>query len=331
MKIIKINIALLLVLIVGSKQANAQIDPHFSQYYAYPLLLNPALTGVVDGDYRIGLNAKQQWGNVNSGYLTGAASFDMAPVKQLAFGATVINQNAGDLDFNYLNALASASYRLVVGNKGSSILNFGLQLGLINKSFDSSKLRLGSQFDPSSGYNPGFPLNENFSSSNSLMPDVNAGFMFFDGALDKKINVFFGGSVGHLNRPVDDFLGESVHIPMKFTGHGGARYTLNRNLSITPNALYMRQGTAHEISAGAYAEMMLNAQANLLFGANYRMDDAAVAYFGLNIKNMVIGLSYDVNTSSLNQATNYNGGLELSLTFTSRKQLIGPNFFCPRL
>ncbi|MEO6498226.1 MAG: type IX secretion system membrane protein PorP/SprF, partial [Mucilaginibacter sp.] len=33
-------------------KVQAQVDPHFSQYYANPLWLNPALTGVIDGDLR---------------------------------------------------------------------------------------------------------------------------------------------------------------------------------------------------------------------------------------------------------------------------------------
>jgi len=76
---------------------------------------------------------------------------------------------------------------------------------------------------------------------------------------------------------------------------------------------------------------MLNTESDLLFGSNYRVDDSAIAFLGIHIKSMVIGLSYDFNTSGLNRATNSRGGLELSVSFTSRKGIIGPNFFCPRL
>lgn len=43
----------LLILFSGSK-ANGQVDPHFSQYYMYPHWLNPALTGAINGNYRVG-------------------------------------------------------------------------------------------------------------------------------------------------------------------------------------------------------------------------------------------------------------------------------------
>ncbi|RYE11728.1 MAG: type IX secretion system membrane protein PorP/SprF, partial [Sphingobacteriales bacterium] len=57
---LKIYVAVLGLLLCTAKSF-AQTDPHFSQYYANPLYLNPALTGVIDGDYRATVNFKQQW------------------------------------------------------------------------------------------------------------------------------------------------------------------------------------------------------------------------------------------------------------------------------
>ncbi|RZL32589.1 MAG: type IX secretion system membrane protein PorP/SprF, partial [Pedobacter sp.] len=102
-------------------------------------------------------------------------------------------------------------------------------------------------------------------------------------------------------------------------------------LDITPNFIYIKQGDAQEIAAGAYAQMMLSPESDLLVGSNYRVDDAAIAFLGIHHKSMVFGVSYDFNTSSLNRATGSRGGLELSVSFTSRKGIVGPNFFCPRL
>ncbi|PYF70026.1 PorP/SprF family type IX secretion system membrane protein [Pedobacter nutrimenti] len=312
-------------------KVSAQIDPHFSQYYANPLWLNPGLTGVTDGEYRFNLNVKQQWGSLSNGYLTGGASFDMAPVKNFAFGAMILNQNAGDISYNNLSALVSGAYRIRFGQEGTNIINFGIQAGILNRSFDVSKITTGSQFNPVTGYDGSVLINENFSAHNTLVPDVNAGAMYFDGSPDQTINTFLGVSVNHLTRPVDKFLGSNVKMPMRYTAHGGARIKVSDILDITPNGIYMKQGNSREIAAGAYAQMMLNNESDLMFGANYRVDDAAIAFFGLHIKNMVFGLSYDFNTSSLNRATGSKGGLELSISFTSKKGISGPNFFCPRL
>jgi type IX secretion system PorP/SprF family membrane protein len=314
-----IMIVSMAVCLLGITRVNAQIDPHFSQYYANPLWLNPGLTGVINGDYRVSLNAKQQWSSISNSYLTAGASFDMAPTKNLAFGGMVLNQTAGALNYNYLSALASAAYRVRFGQAGLNIVNFGIQAGILNKSFDPSKITTGSQFN-GGVYDPTMPTNETFSSSNTLVPDVNFG-----------VNIFAGAAANHLTRPVDRFLGNDVRIPIRATFHGGARIKISDALDITPNALYMRQGTARESMLGAYAQYFINPEANLLFGSNYRKDDAAVVYFGMQLKNVNFGLSYDINTSNLSRATGSRGGLELSVSFTSRKGIAGPNFFCPRL
>ncbi|GGH16400.1 MULTISPECIES: PorP/SprF family type IX secretion system membrane protein [Pedobacter] len=327
---LKIYVAVLGLLLYTAKSF-AQTDPHFSQYYANPLYLNPALTGVIDGDYRATVNFKQQWSALNSSFLTGGASFDMAPKKNFAFGATILNQRAGELDFNYLSALVSGSYRLRFGAEGLQMVSFGLQAGVINRSFDFSQARFGNQFNPISGYDGGMMSGETLSSQSSLVPDVNAGVMFFDGNPNKSVNVFLGASAAHLTRPMDRFSGSNSRIPIRFTAHGGARIKASELLDIVPNALFMYQGNTNEVSFGAYAQLNVNPSANILFGGNYRNKDAAIAFVGLQLKNMVFGLSYDINTSSFNRASNSNGGLELSISLIGRNGIIGPNFFCPRL
>jgi type IX secretion system PorP/SprF family membrane protein len=331
MKITKIKAAIIGVLALVANSAFAQIDPHFSQYYANPLWLNPALTGVTDGSFRANINAKQQWSNLNDGYLTVGASFDAAPTKNFAFGGIIINQRAGAVAYNQLSALASASYRIRFGQAGDKIINFGLQAGIINKSIDLSRVTLGSQYNPNVGYDGAMPFDEAFAAENFTAPDANAGVMFFDAADYKMVNVFVGGSVAHLNRPRDRFVGGNSKLPMRFAAHGGARIKINNMFGITPNALYLSQGSANQFAVGAYAQMMLNNETDVLFGSNYRVDDAAIAFLGFHIKSMVFGVSYDFNTSDLNRATGSKGGLELSISFTGKKGIVGPNFFCPRL
>lgn len=320
-----------LLLSVSALNLQAQTDPHFSQYYAHPLWLNPALTGVIDGDYRASVNIKEQWGAISNAYLTGAASFDVAPTKNFAYGATILNQHAGELDFNYLTALLSGSYRVRFGQTGLQTVSFGLQAGFVHRSFDLSQGRFGNQFNPVTGSDGSISSGESLSSTSSFVPDINAGIMYFDGNPDQNANVFFGASAAHLNRPVERFFDNSTRTPIRFTAHGGARIRASEMLDIVPNALVMYQGNTNEISVGAYAQFMVSNQSNILFGGNYRVKDASIAFVGLQFKNMVFGLSYDVNTSALRRASNSSGGLELSISLIGRNGIIGPNFFCPRL
>ena len=54
-------------------------DVHFTQYFTSPLTLNPANTGLVNCDWRVSGNYRDQWSSVNStGYQTATISYDMA-------------------------------------------------------------------------------------------------------------------------------------------------------------------------------------------------------------------------------------------------------------
>ncbi|RYF55822.1 MAG: type IX secretion system membrane protein PorP/SprF, partial [Cytophagaceae bacterium] len=157
----KLIIIISLLLQIGAvSQTWAQIDPHFSQYYAYPLYLNPALTGVINGDLRVNGNFKNQYANINNAYQTGALSLDYRPTEKVGLGFNVINQAAGDIGYNYFAAYTSLGYAISVSNDGYKKVSFGINAGLINRSFDATRAQFGSQFNPGSGFDPTLPSNE---------------------------------------------------------------------------------------------------------------------------------------------------------------------------
>ena len=61
-------------------KAKAQ-DPHFSQFFASPLTLNPAFTGKFDGSWRLAANHRDQWPSIPKAYVTTSASFDFPILK----------------------------------------------------------------------------------------------------------------------------------------------------------------------------------------------------------------------------------------------------------
>ncbi|MEO9210409.1 MAG: type IX secretion system membrane protein PorP/SprF, partial [Ginsengibacter sp.] len=77
MKLFSIFIFLFLFL---SFQLKAQ-DPHFSQFFASPLTLNPALTGKFDGDLRVAGNYRNQWPTLDNYYRTFSVSVDFDILK----------------------------------------------------------------------------------------------------------------------------------------------------------------------------------------------------------------------------------------------------------
>src|ERR1700743_2306155 len=197
----KLIIIALLLQIGVVIQSTAQVDPHFSQYYANPLWLNPALTGVINGDSRLNANYKNQWADINNAYETGALSADFRTTDRMGLGFSIMDQSSGGHTFNYLSAYGSFGYNITVSQDGNQRINFGLQAGIINRSFDLSKLQFGSQYNPVSGFDPGVTSFENFSSTNTTVFDANAGIFYYNGNPLSTMNPFFGVSVYHLSRP----------------------------------------------------------------------------------------------------------------------------------
>lgn len=331
-KLLIITITLLLQIGAVSR-LKAQIDPHFSQYYAYPLYLNPALTGVINGDMRVNANFKNQYANINNAYQTGALSLDYRPTEKVGLGLNIINQAAGDIGYNYFAAYTSLGYAISVSNDGFKKVSFGVNAGIINRSFDATRGQFGSQYNPSSGFDPSLPSNENFLNTNGTVFDAGAGVFYYDGDPLHTANIFAGFSAAHLSRSKDPFAmdGTRSKIPVRYTAHAGVRIKASDNFDVIPHAIYMKQQAAEEKAVGAYTEMKLQDDKGLIIGGMYRFKDAAIANVGYHLKSLIIGASYDFNTSGLNRATFGRGGLELSISYVFRKRLQEPEPVCPRL
>lgn len=325
---------LALTVLLSAPRAEAQVDPHFSQYYVYPSWLNPALTGAFDGNYRVAGIYRTQWGNVSAPFSTPGVSFDLATENNINVGASLLRQTAGNGGYNYTTAYANVAYTGVkFGTAGTQRLVFGIQAGMIDRRFDGSKLTFGDQ-NPITGtpVASNDPILGNLRKSTSF--DAGAGVLYFDATPGKKANFFGGFSASHITTPDDQFSDASDDVmPVRWTGHAGVRITINEMFSITPNVLYLSQGSASEKMIGAYGQYKVATNTDFMLGANYRFNDAFSPYVGFSHKNMVLGVSYDVNTSELGKMARGANSFELSLSFIGKKSIKTPEaeFVCPRL
>lgn len=330
-----IKIGLVALSFLFGKDLNAQVDPHFTQYYVYPSWLNPALTGIHDGDYRVGAVYRNQWSGINKPFVTAGAAFDMPTNKNINFGLSLMNQTAGNGGYSYTTGYASASYTGIrFGQDESQRISFGMQAGVINRRFNPSKFTLGDQWNPATGYSPSNPTLDFTNTNRSLVFDAGAGVMYIDGTPGKKANIFGGYSASHLTQPQDPFLdGQKEKLPIRHTVHGGVRLAVSDEVTITPNVLYLRQGNAEEKMIGAYAQMPAGVNTEFLFGANYRFKDAVTPFVGFFYNNFLLGASYDITTSDLSKAMRGANSFEISLTYIGKKAFKPreEHFVCPRL
>lgn len=334
----KKNISLIVAFILVSQVIKAQVDPHFTQYYMHPLFLNPALTGVIsDGDVRVSAIYRNQWGTVSNPFQTVGVSGDMLTKNNWGVGVNLINQTAGNGGYNNTNAyLNVANNNIRFGSEGTHFVSIGLQLGVISKRFNASKLQFGDQFNPSTGsYNPGASSSgtQYVQNLSQTVFDAGAGIAYFDATPNKKVNFYGGVSVSHLTSPKDNFSGISgTTIPMRITAHAGAKIESSPTLVFYPNVIYMTQGNAYEAVPGLYAEMKANDDFSFLVGANYRVSDAVNAFTGFYYKNYTVGLSYDVNVSQLSNYVKPVNSFELSFSYIFLRDTRPDThyFKCPR-
>jgi len=323
----------MLMLFSLSNTVNAQIDPHFSQYYAYPLWLNPALTGVFDGEARMTGNFRDQWNGSNSGYRTRAISGDIRYSEKMALGVNIINQAAGSVGYNYLGGYGTLAYQVRVSTDGYHKLNFGLQAGVINRSFDVNKLQMDNQYNSTTGYDPSMPNFENFNTTGATIFDASAGVFYYDGNPSGRLNLFGGVSVAHLATGKDAISmdGLSARVPMRFTVHSGIRIKAGDFLDITPHVIYIQQQKAKEQALGLNFEVNVKSDYSLMIGGMYRKDDAFIGNVNLYMKNLIVGVSYDYTSSALKQSSNFRGGYEVSVSYVFKRKLARMDENCPRL
>lgn len=328
----KLIIIILLQLVFGGV-VKAQVDPHFSQYYAYPLWLNPALTGAFDGETRVTGNFRDQWASISNGYRTVGLSADFKPTDKVGLGLNIINQAAGAAGYNYFAAYGSFGYGITISDDETQHLSFGVQAGIINRSFDPNKVQLDNQYNPGiGGFDPNLPGFENFTYSSATVFDAGAGMFYYNSDQMSPTNPFLGVSLAHLTNAKDPFATDGItsRLPMRLNVHGGIKIKASDFFDVTPHFIYIRQQKNQIRAGGIYTETKFDDNNALILGAMLRLHDAAVANVGYHFGNMVIGASYDFNTSSLRSATAGQGGLELSVSYVFSRKPINPAQVCPR-
>lgn len=320
---------------IGFKQALAQIDPHFTQNYMYPMAVNPALTGAMDGSYRVSSIYRNQWNNIMNPYSTVGFSAELATDKNINFGTSFFKQTVGDAGFQQTSANISIAYSGVkFGSTGDQRIAFGLQAGLINARFDVTALKFGNQWLAGAGYVPGLSAGETLESLSSVVPDINFGISYFDNTPRKKIAPFGGLSVYHITKPTFSFYsnGTSNKLPVRYSAQAGTKIALTDGVHLVSHIVYNRQQKASELITGAYAQFFVNEDIDFMLGGNMRIEDSLSPFAGLYFRGLIVGLSYDVNTSSLAAVVPNSNAFEVSISFTGGKKRPGNSvyFNCPR-
>jgi len=316
-------------------------DPNFSQFFASPLTLNPALTGKFDGDFRFAANYRNQWPTINNAFTTYTVSADagilknrISEVDQFGVGIMGFRDQSGNGVIKYDYVAFSTAYHKGLDENGFNQIGAGFQATFATKRLDVTSLKFEDQLR-----SDGFTgiTQESFSQNRLSLSylDVNAGVLY-NGTSNGLNNYYLGVSMYHINRPKESFMDGQFYLPSRVTIQAGGKIPVGQDDAIHLSGNYSRQANAtNTLIGGAYMMNMNPGQptsTNLYLGSWIRFGDAIIPYVGLEFGEFHVGASYDVNISSLKPASNMRGGAEISLIYIkqprdpNRKKLNCPKF-----
>ena len=312
---------------------NAQ-DIHTSQIQEYDYLYNPAMVGNFKGNYRANLSSRSQWSSINKAFQTYSFSADAGFFKNkwksgnLGVGLSANSDNAGNgfLKSNNVNIGLSGVVNL---NKKNN-LSMGILSSFTQSSIDPSAIIWGTQFDGNS-YNSNLPTQEMFFSDQFSFFDVSAGLAWSFSKQERNLASYdetrfqLGLAAYHLNSPkmYNQISTDTLFRRYVLYGKGFIGLS-NSNTALLPHVLVQKQGPNMEILAGTYFRIRIKEaskvtgfvkESALSLGASWRYGDAIIPAVVFELSSYSIGLSYDVNISNLNSATNMMGGLEITFRF----------------
>ncbi|MDX2001411.1 MAG: PorP/SprF family type IX secretion system membrane protein [Chitinophagales bacterium] len=338
----KNRILIILTFLLPSLGLWAQ-DIHFSQFYNAPLTLNPALTGKINGKFRIGINYRNQWTGAANGtttFSTPAIAFDM-PIKLksgdfFGVGGYIVNDRSSGGMLSRMQVMASAAFHKGFGKENNHSISLGLQAGIQQRRIDLQKIRFGNQFeiDNDLNYNPNISSGVNID-DNTINFDVNAGLMW-NSRFSSKVHAYAGFSLYNIIQPISTFSTDATDFTRRISATGGLDIRVANRFSLLPSVIYMNQAKAQETNVGISGATDITKNFVLFTGIYYRVKDAVIPYLGADYKGFRLGVSYDANASSwngLDGSDKFDGTFEVSLMYVARLVPIPevkPALYCPR-
>ena len=330
-------------------------DVHFTQFYASPLLLNPALTGGFDGQLRASMIYRDQWrGTLDNPFVTTTAALDFRfPLKTggrnsgdaASAGIVFMNDRVKVYDFTHNQIMASGAYHKMLDKATNQILSVGGQVGIGQRNVNYANLAFQDEFQIQPSGTSGY-----FGETRESLPTNNITFFDFSAGVNYsyaprgRTGVYAGAAVHHINQPDiswysrDDEELEPEALDTKYSAHVASVVPLNSTMSLQPRVLAQLQGESVQavlgtnlriqfddfsstaIHVGSWVRGVRNVEG---FGA-----DAVVGLVGFEYNNFLLGTSYDVGVSDFTAGSRGRGALEISLAYLGNYE--NDSLLCPQ-
>ena len=324
-----------ILLLFAAKTVDAQ-DPSFSQFFSSPLNINPALTANINADWRLISNLRDQWIGPASPYMTGTISYDKKIFQNkipnvetegniMGVGGMLMFDHAMSGVVRSTYASLNLSYSVKISETDRYKERIGIGFGAIygKRNIDFTRVDFEEQFT-GFGFNRNLPTGETSLSNMKGYISASAGLTY--SARTEKTNFDLGVAAFHVNKPKQTFLkDENQVLAMRKVAHANFETFLNERIILNTNAIYQFQQEANYFSAGGGLGYYLDYSLGTMITAGlwYWSKNALIPYVSLSYKDLQVGVSYDITTSKLNEASRKPSSWELSITLRGVKKPTG--------
>jgi type IX secretion system PorP/SprF family membrane protein len=332
-------------------------DQHFSQFYASPLTLNPALTGALEGKYRVSMIYRDQYrAALDNPYQTFSAAADFRyKIKQykkryrdaVGVGVLFYNDKVNQINFSTNQIMVAGAYHKALNPESDQFLSLGLQIGMVQRNVNYDQLTFDDQFNGTSQFSD--PTGELFPENNFAFSDFQIG-LHYSYAPRGKTGIFAGAAMHHVTEPEMSFYYRQLPadnkderlsnlLYRKYSAHLGLQIPLGEATQVSPRALIYSQGPALTFNAGTNFRFLLDDISGMAFhlggwvrpvrnADNGWEMDAVVAMVGLERSNFLLGFSYDISPGQLNLNNRSQRTFEISVAYLGEYE--DETVLCPK-
>ncbi|SHK86495.1 type IX secretion system membrane protein, PorP/SprF family [Chitinophaga jiangningensis] len=301
-------------------------DIHLSQFYETPILRNPALIGIFNGDVRVQAVYRNQWNQVTIPYQTGTLSGEIKfPVGNandyLTTGLQMTYDRAGTSRLQSTQIMPAINYHKSLNADKASFLSLGFMGGFVQRQFDPANMTFDNQYT-GGRFDPSMATGEEGKLALRGYSYLDAGVgLSYNSVIREDVNYYIGVGYFHFNSPKVSFYNDkSIMLNPKITFNAGISIPLEERVKLVAEYNQLHQGSYSEYIGGAmlrYALMDqgLESTRGIYGGLFLRWNDALIPTVKLDMDKYELGMSYDANISQLRTASQSFGGFEISLVF----------------
>ena len=285
-------------------------DIHYSQFYNSPLNVNPANTGIFNGDKRFTASYRNQWSSVPVPWVTYSGSYDMKwypkhGQKHFFSGGVLLNHDRqGDgASIGLTNINLTGSWTKLLNEQ--NLLTVGLLVGYSQRGFDQNSLTWDRQWNDA--INMAVitdPSGELLNTTSGSFIDNGIG-LNYRWQKSKRTKMDLGIGVFHLIEPNTSILEAStggdddINLPRRISFSGVGSWQLASKLDIQLDALYQLQGEYTELVFGALGKIHLNQrrgkETEFHVGVGYRTSGALFPVVALQFPRFYFSANWDAN------------------------------------